>query len=49
MEKVVILSCVRTPIGAYGGALRDIPVYRLGSIVLQEAVKRAKIDPVLVD
>ena len=49
MEKVVILSCVRTPIGAYGGALRDVPVYRLGSIVLQEAVKRAKIDPVLVE
>jgi acetyl-CoA C-acetyltransferase len=49
MEKVVILSCARTPIGAYGGALRDIPVYRLGSIVLQEAVKRAKIDPVLVE
>ena len=27
MENVVILSCVRTPIGAYGGSLKDIPVY----------------------
>ena len=49
MEKVAILSCVRTPIGAYGGALRDIPVYRLGSFVLSEAVQRANVDPLLVD
>jgi acetyl-CoA C-acetyltransferase len=49
MENVVILSCVRTPIGSYGGALKDIPVYRLGSLVLIEAVKRAGIDPVLIE
>ncbi|MDQ5984442.1 MAG: Acetyl-CoA acetyltransferase [Syntrophus sp. SKADARSKE-3] len=49
MEKVVILSCARTPIGGYGGALKDIPVYRLGSLVLQEAVKRINLDPCLVD
>jgi acetyl-CoA C-acetyltransferase len=45
MENVVILSGVRTPIGSYGGALKDIPVYRLGSLVLNEAAKRAKIEP----
>jgi acetyl-CoA C-acetyltransferase len=49
MENVVILSCARTPIGSYGGALKDIPVYRLGSMVLQEAAKRARVDPVLVE
>ena len=49
MENVVILSAVRTPIGAYGGALRDVPGYKLAALVLNEAVKRAKIDPVLVD
>jgi len=49
MENVVILSCVRTPIGAYGGAMKDIPVYRLGSLVLNEAVKRAGIEAVAVD
>jgi len=49
MENVVILSCARTPIGGYGGALRDVPVYRLGSLVLQEAVKRANVDPATVD
>ncbi len=49
MEDVVILSCVRTPIGAYGGAMKDIPVYRLGSLVLNEAVKRAGIEAAAVD
>ena len=49
MENVVILSCVRTPIGAYGGSLKDIPVYKLGAIVLEELVKRAKIDPAQVE
>src|SRR5512136_1358549 len=45
MENVVIVSGVRTPIGAYGGALRDLPVYRLGSLVLNEAIKRAGLEP----
>src|SRR4030042_1944854 len=49
MENVVILSCVRTPIGAYGGSLKNIPVYKLGAVVLQELVKRVKIDPAQVD
>jgi len=49
MENVAIVSCVRTPIGAYGGSLRELPVHRLGSLVLQEAVRRANIDPVLVE
>ena len=49
MENVVIVSSVRTPIGRYGGALHDIPVYRLASQALNEAVKRAQIDPKLVD
>jgi acetyl-CoA C-acetyltransferase len=49
MENVVILSCVRTPIGAYGGSLKDIPVYKLGAIVLQELINRVKIDPAQVE
>jgi acetyl-CoA C-acetyltransferase len=49
MENVVILSCVRTPIGAYGGFLKDIPVYKLGAVVLQELIKRVKIDPAQVE
>jgi len=49
MENVVIVSGVRTPIGSYGGSMRNIPVYRMASIVMNEAVKRARIDPAWVD
>ena len=49
MENVVIVTGVRTPIGRYGGSLRDIPVYKFASLVLNEAVKRANIEPSWVD
>ncbi|RJP14862.1 MAG: thiolase family protein [Candidatus Abyssobacteria bacterium SURF_5] len=45
MEKVFILSGVRTPIGRYGGTLRDVPAYKLSALTLNEAVKRAGIEP----
>ncbi|MGA2733692.1 MAG: thiolase family protein [Syntrophobacteraceae bacterium] len=49
MEKVVILSGVRTPIGAFGGSMKAVPVHELGALVLNEAVKRAGIQPAQVD
>ncbi|MFH0768384.1 MAG: acetyl-CoA C-acetyltransferase [Chloroflexota bacterium] len=45
MTEAVIVSGVRTPIGNYGGALQDIPVVKLGSIVIREALKRAGLRP----
>lgn len=42
-EKVVILSAVRTAIGKFGGALKDIPAPDLGALVIKEAVARAGI------
>jgi acetyl-CoA C-acetyltransferase len=45
MERVVIASGARTPIGRFGGSLRDIPLPKLGAVVLNEAVKRASIEP----
>lgn len=45
MEEVLIVSAVRTPIGSFGGSLKEIPAHRLGSIAISEAVKRAKISP----
>jgi len=45
MEDAVIVSAVRTPIGTMGGALADVPATRLGALVVEEAVKRAGIDP----
>jgi acetyl-CoA C-acetyltransferase len=45
MSEVVIVSGVRTAIGNYGGALQDVPAVKLGSIVIQEALKRAGLRP----
>jgi len=45
MTEVVIVSGVRTAIGNYGGALRDTPVVKLGSIVIKEVLKRAGLRP----
>jgi acetyl-CoA C-acetyltransferase len=45
MADVVIVSGVRTAIGNYGGALRNTPVAKLGSIVIKEALKRAGLRP----
>jgi len=49
MEEVAIISAVRTPIGRYMGALREVSAYDLGALVLNEVVKRAKVDPAWVD
>jgi acetyl-CoA C-acetyltransferase len=46
---VVVLSGVRTPIGKYGGALKDIPPTELGATVVSEAIKRAQIEPKAVN
>jgi acetyl-CoA C-acetyltransferase len=43
IQSVVILSAVRTAIGSFGGALKDVPPAELGSIVIREAVARAGI------
>lgn len=43
------MSAVRTPVGKFGRAFRDIPAQTLGSIVIGEAVKRAGVPPEGVD
>jgi acetyl-CoA C-acetyltransferase len=45
MTDAVILSACRTPIGAFGGALKDLSASDLGAIVIREAIARAHIDP----
>jgi len=44
-REVMVLSGVRTAIGDYGGALKDVAPTELAAQVIREAVKRAKIDP----
>jgi acetyl-CoA C-acetyltransferase len=48
-REVVVLSGVRTPIGNYGGGLKDFSPATLGAMVIQEAVGRAGVDPDDVD
>lgn len=47
--EVVIVSAARTPIGKFGGALKDISSGHLGSLVIREVIKRAGIAPGQVD
>ena len=49
MREVVIASAVRTPIGKFGGSLKDISARKLGAIVIKEALNRAGVDPAMVD
>lgn len=48
-KDVVIVSACRTAIGGFGGTLRDMNLATLGAVVMKEAVKRAGIDPALID
>src|SRR5204863_4707518 len=43
--EVVILSACRTPIGAFGGAFKDLSASDLGAIVIREAMARAHVEP----
>jgi acetyl-CoA C-acetyltransferase len=45
MEDIVIVSAARTAVGKFGGSLAKIPATELGSIVIKEALARAKVDP----
>lgn len=47
-REVVVLSGVRTAIGDYGGALKDVPPTELAAQVIREAVARAKVEPAAV-
>ncbi len=49
MRDVVIVSAVRTAVGTFGGALKDIPAIELGKIAVEEALKRAKVKPEQVE
>ncbi|HEX7088226.1 MAG TPA: acetyl-CoA C-acetyltransferase [Vicinamibacterales bacterium] len=45
----VILSGCRTPIGSFGGSLKDLSAPQLGAIAIREAIARAGADPAQVD
>jgi len=45
MREVVIVGGCRTPVGSFGGSLKDISVVSLGSLVLKDALKRLGLRP----
>ena len=49
MREVVIVSAVRTPIGAFGGKFKDFSAVALGTAAVKEALKRANVKPEMVD
>ena len=49
MREVVIVSAARTPIGSFGGTLKDVAAVTLGVVAAKEAIKRAGITPEMID
>jgi acetyl-CoA C-acetyltransferase len=45
MREVVIVSAVRTPIGAFCGAMREVPVEKMGATVLNALVEKVNVKP----
>lgn len=49
MREVAIVSAVRTPVGSFGGALKDLSVVDLGVIAAKEALVRANLEATQID
>lgn len=49
MREVVIVSAVRTPIGNFGGSLKDVSAVSLGAMAAKEAIARANVKPEMID
>jgi acetyl-CoA C-acetyltransferase len=49
MRRAAIVSPLRTPVGAYGGALKPVPVEELGATVARAIVERTRLDPSRID
>ena len=49
MRRAAIVAPLRTPVGAFGGSLRDVPVETLGSIVATAVIQKSGVDPALIE
>jgi len=49
MTEAVIVSATRTPIGKFGGGLKDLSATKIGAVAVREAIKRAGIEPKTVE
>ena len=49
MKRAAIVAPLRTPVGAFGGALKPVPVEELGAVVARAVVQRTGLDPARID
>ena len=49
LQDVVIVSATRTPIGKFGGSLKDISAIKLGTLVTSAAIKKANLKEEVID
>jgi len=49
MKEVVIVSAARTAVGSFGGSLSKLSAAEIGAVAAKEAIKRAGIDPAIID
>ena len=49
MKEVVIVSAARTAVGSFGGSLSKLSAVEIGAVAAKEAIKRAGIDPAIID
>ncbi|QDQ95101.1 acetyl-CoA C-acetyltransferase [Rhodococcus sp. WB9] len=49
MRRAALVAPVRTAVGRFGGALRDVPAETLAATVIKETVARSGIDPILIE
>lgn len=49
MKRAAIVSPLRTPVGAFGGTLKGVPVEELGAAVARAIVERTRLDPARID
>ncbi len=49
MREVVIVGAARTPIGSFGGSLKNVPTRTLGAVSIKAAIERAGIKPEMID
>ena len=49
MKEVYIISAVRTPIGSFGGALKDFSATQLGAVAIKGAIEKSGVKPELIN
>ena len=49
MREIVLVGACRTAVGKFGGSLQNTPAVELGALVIKDALKRAGLQPEMVD